>query len=270
MAVNVGKTKYIIFRPKGAKININLDTNGVLYIVYNSNEIGKPNDPSKIFKLGRICNENTVKSERTYKFLGIYLDEYLSFDTHCDHICTKLAKSNFIINRVKNILPRHTLKTLYFSLFHSHLLYGLPIYSCTTQKNINRIYNLQKKAIRTITKSRYNDHVGPLFAMLKILPLDLLITQTKGLLVHSILYKYSPTALHNAWLTNQERDPNYNLRDAHLLYIPFARTDRVKRLPFFSLPKLWNDLPDFKLSRNPTTFKIALKEYLHELASTDP
>ena len=30
MAVNVGKTKYIIFRPKGAKININLDTNGVL------------------------------------------------------------------------------------------------------------------------------------------------------------------------------------------------------------------------------------------------
>ena len=145
MAVNVGKTKYIIFRPKGAKININLDTNGVLY---NSNEIGKPNDPSKIFKLGRICNENTVKNERTYKFLGIYLDEYLSFDTHWDHIFTKLAKSNFIINRVKNILPRHTLKTLYFSLLHSHLLYGLPIYSCTTQKNINRIYNLQKKAIR--------------------------------------------------------------------------------------------------------------------------
>ena len=165
----------------------------------------------KIFKLGRICNENTVKSERTYKFLDIYLDEYLSFDTHCDHISAKLAISNFIINRVKNIPPSHTLKTLYLSLFHSHLLYGLPIYSCTTQKNINRIYNLQKKAIRTITKSRYNDHVGPLFAMLKILPLDLLITQTKGLLVHSILYKYSPTALrvHNSWLTNQERDPNY-------------------------------------------------------------
>ena len=95
-------------------------------------------------------------------------------------------------------------------------------------------------------------------------------TQTKGLLVHSILCKYSPTALHNAWLTNQERDPNYNLRDAHLLYIPFARTDRVKRLPFFSLPKLWNDLPDFKLSRNPTTFMIALKEYLHKLSSAEP
>ena len=138
------------------------------------------------------------------------------------------------------------------------------------KKTLTESITCKKKAIRTITKSRYNDHVGPLFAMLKILPLDLLITQTKGLLVHSILCKYSPTALHNAWLTNQERDPNYNLRDAHLLYIPFTRTDHVKRLPFFSLPKLWNDLPDFKLSRNQTTFKIALKEYLHELASTDP
>ena len=51
MAVNVGKTKYIIFRPKGAKININLDTNGVL--LYNSNEIGKPNDPSKNIQTGQ-------------------------------------------------------------------------------------------------------------------------------------------------------------------------------------------------------------------------
>ena len=113
-------------------------------------------------------------------------------------------------------------------------------------------------------------HVRPLFTMLKILPFDLLITQIKGLLVHSILNKYSPIALHNTWQTNQERDPNYGLWDAHLLYIPFARTDHVKRLPFFSLPKLWNDLPDFKLSRNHITFKIALKEYLHELSSADP
>ena len=39
-----------MFRPKGAKININLDTNGVLY---NSNEIGKPNDPSKNIQTGQ-------------------------------------------------------------------------------------------------------------------------------------------------------------------------------------------------------------------------
>ena len=131
MSVNVGKTKYILFRPRGTKININLEENGILY---NGNEIGAPAGQTKIFKLGRIYNDNPIKNERTYKFLGVYLYEYLSFDTHCNLICNKLAKSNFILSRVKNILPLKSLKTLYFTIIHPHLLYSLPIYSCTTQK----------------------------------------------------------------------------------------------------------------------------------------
>ena len=47
----------------------------------------------------------------------------------------------------------------------------------------------------------------------------------------------------------------------------FARTDHVKRLPYFAFPKLWNELPDCKLSSNPITFKIGLKWHLHMLVS---
>ena len=77
MAVNISKTKYIIFRPKGAKISVNLDNNGIMY---NSNELVSPNDQDRVFKLGRIHNDHPDKHERTYKFLGILLDEYLYFD----------------------------------------------------------------------------------------------------------------------------------------------------------------------------------------------
>ena len=44
MAVNVSKTKYIIFKPKGVKINIE-QVDG---IVYDENEIGMPKIESKI------------------------------------------------------------------------------------------------------------------------------------------------------------------------------------------------------------------------------
>ena len=264
MSVNVSKTKYILFRPRGQKINLNLEENG---IIYNSNEIGGPVDPNKIFKLGRIHNDHPDKAERTYKFLGIHLYEYLSFDTHCTLICNKLARSNFIISRVKNILPLKSLKTLYFSLVHPHLLYCLPIFTCTTQKNINKIFQMQKKAIRLITKSKSNAPPFPLFSQLKILPLEHLITLTSGQLIHSIYHKYAPKALHNLWITNEQRGINHDLRDAHLLYAPFARTDHVKRLPYFAFPKIWNELPDCKLSPNPVTFKIGLKWHLHMLAS---
>ena len=113
MAVNVTKTKYMIFRPKGTKIDIDLDTNG---IVYNDNEINVTSDPDKITKLGRIYNDHPDKNERTYKFLGVHLDEYLSFNAHCTTICNKLSTANFIINRAKNFLNTKSLKTLYFSL----------------------------------------------------------------------------------------------------------------------------------------------------------
>ena len=77
--------------------------------------------------------------------------------------------------------------------------------------------------------------------------------------------KYAPKALHNTWITNEQRGQNIVLRDAHLLYVPFACTDQVKKLPFFSFPKIWNALPDSKLSNNPTTFKIALKWHLFNI-----
>ena len=266
MAVNIDKTKYIIFRPKGVKINIDLEENG---IVYNDNEIGKENDPIKIRKVGRIHNDHPNSKERTYKFLGIYLDEYLSFDTHCTHICNKLSQSNFIISKAKNFLTASALKTLYYSLIHPHILYGLPIYSGTTQKNLNKIKNMQKKAIRNITKSSYTAHTAPLFTALKILPLNHLITYTKALLIHSIYHKYSPTALHNTWITNNDRNTNFELRNAYDIYVPVARTDQVKRLSYFDLPATWNSLSDNRMTVNQTTFRIELKTHLYNLTSLE-
>ena len=78
-----------------------------------------------------IYNDNPDKSEISYKFLGIYLDEYLSYDTHCNTICMyskKLAMSNCMLNRAKDFLTLHTLRTLYLSLIHPHLLCIWPTY----------------------------------------------------------------------------------------------------------------------------------------------
>ena len=108
MAVNVSKTKYIIFKPKSIKIILG-DNEG---IVYDDNEIGQPIDINKIKKLDRIHTENPDPLNRTYKLLGIYLDEHLSFDFHCNHVCNKIAQSNYIINRAKHFLPRNSLRTL--------------------------------------------------------------------------------------------------------------------------------------------------------------
>jgi hypothetical protein len=117
MAVNTSKTKFIIFRTKGKKIPNDVS------VVFNNNEIGKEENPSLIINLDRVYNENPNESDRSYKLLGVYLDEFLSFDKHVSHICAKLTRSLYCIRRVSNVLSLKALKSLYYALIHPHLLY---------------------------------------------------------------------------------------------------------------------------------------------------
>ena len=58
---------------------------------------------------------------------------------------------------------------LYFSIFNSHLSYGLPVWGQSKQIYLDRIKKIQKKAIRAITFSDNRAHTSPLFKNLKIL-----------------------------------------------------------------------------------------------------
>ena len=100
MAVNTSKTKYIIFRTRGKKIDIDIPP-----VVFNSHQLNTPQDPAKIFPLERISNDSDTKY---YKLLGALLDEFLSFEHHINGICKKLSKSIYYIRRVKNLLLQKT------------------------------------------------------------------------------------------------------------------------------------------------------------------
>ena len=78
---------------------------------------------------------------------------------------------------------------------------------------------MQKKTIRIVTKFKNNAPPFPLFSELKILPLELLISFSCGQLTHSIYHIYAPKSLHNLWITNDQRENNHDLRNAHQLHI---------------------------------------------------
>ena len=77
---------------------------------------------------------------------------------------------------------------MYYSTFHSHLIYGIQIYSCVNQTNLNSIILKQKqKAIRCIKNARYNAHTGELFKNLKYIR-----PQQKNLYaLHALFYIYT-------------------------------------------------------------------------------
>lgn len=240
MALNTGKTKYIIFRTQGKKID-----EQDCVVTFNDNEIGKPENPNIVYPIQRIYNGGT---ETSFKLLGVHFDEYLTFDVHIDGICTKIAKSLFCINRVKNFLDHSSLRKLYFSMVHSHIDYCLSIYGCANPTSLNKLKVKQKMALRTITNSAYRAHTAPLFIELKILPLEQQITYARLKFMHKFHHGNLPPSFFEHWTTNRVRNPERELRNANDLTIIHHNYATLKRLPIYSFPVNWNSENEAKLN----------------------
>ena len=93
-----------------------------------------------------------------FNFLGLTLNQKLDWIPHLTITAQKAACGLGILKRLKSYLPSSTLKTLYYSLVHSHFQYQLLNwgYNC---KNLEK---LQKRAIRIMSNDRYLAHSGPI------------------------------------------------------------------------------------------------------------
>ena len=104
------------------------------------------------------------------KFLGLEIDENLSWHCHIDQMIPKLKKVTYVIRSLKLLLPVKTLQMVYFSIFHSLISYGIIFWGSSTYSNI--IFKTQKRIVRIITNSGNKDSCRNLFKELRILPLQ--------------------------------------------------------------------------------------------------
>ena len=208
---------------------------------------------------------NHESNELAIKFLGIYLDPGLNFKFHIDQLNKKLSKSLFCIRRSKNILTEKALKTLYYSTFHCHLIYGILIYTCAYQSNLNSLIIKQKKAIRCITNSQYNAHTGPLLKKQKILPFESLILFFRLKFMFEYKNNLMPRSFENVWQFRGNLNGNHLLRNNSEYNIPRFRITLVEKLPLCSFPATWNnyiDIDNVKNASNKNQFVSKLKKSL--------
>ena len=71
--------------------------------------------------------------------------------------------------KIRNYTPIHVLTSLYYSLFNSHMSYGLSAWGFATKDLTDKITRLQKKAVRAITFADYRANSGPILKKLGIL-----------------------------------------------------------------------------------------------------
>lgn len=165
LSINAKKTVYLIFTPKSKKHHsINL---------YIANQ-----------KLEEVPEA---------KFLGIHIDNKLTFSSHFKHIMSKLRSAYGILCQTKRILTYKCKKMIYDSLFQSHLDYcNVGWMDRLNQKQINLLQSAQKKAIRALFNCKYNTPTQNMFSISGI-------TKVNDL--------YQSKAIQFMWKTNQNQQP---------------------------------------------------------------
>jgi hypothetical protein len=92
-----------------------------------------------------------IQNTNRTTFLGLIVENTLSWQSHLDKLSSKLSSSSYIIRILKPILTIKNLKVIDYSYVHSIISYGLIFWGNSSHSNI--IFKLQKRIIRIITNS---------------------------------------------------------------------------------------------------------------------
>ena len=106
------------------------------------------------------------------KYLGVHIDNFLSWDDHITELSKALSRANGILAKLRHYVPKKSLIAVYYAIFHSKLLYGCLVWFQTTAANINKVTILQKKCVRIMNFSEYNCHTNDLFKGCQILKVN--------------------------------------------------------------------------------------------------
>ena len=227
---------------------LSLNVQKTSYMIFSNHLV--PND-----KTLQIRGSDLSKVTNT-KFLGIYIDCKLSFNTHVVQLKNKLSKTIGMMKRLSHFVPPQVMLNLYYSLFYSQLTYGILAWGKSSIQNNKKIVSLQKRAWKAlrINDPQYQllnfDSVFKYFVAVKtykaIVRCEHTYFQLKFLSYVPLHYYETRSRLNNELVT------------------PFFRTTRRHASFVYNAVVTWNSLPieirNTKLSL--PTYKKQLKEYL--------
>jgi hypothetical protein len=193
LQLNVKKTKYMIFHTRQQDIsNINL----------------------------HICIGNTlVERVSTFNFLGLNINNNMSWKDHTEKNSNRLSREVGILNKLKHYLPLYVMKMLYTSLIESHLNYCILAWGYES----NRLFKLQKKAIRAITRSKYNAHTEPLFKQHRFLKVADLFSLNMLKFYYKYVHNDLPFYFQSYNITNRFYVHNRHTRNNTQFCVPVTR-----------------------------------------------
>ena len=140
-----------------------------------------------------ILEGRTIPLVETTKFLGITLDDNLSWNPHTNNLHTKLQANKHLLSMASKMLTTPNLKLIYYAHIYSHLVYGLGIWGTkVSNRQIKKLFAIQKAHVRIICKKKKNEPNIPLLQKQQLVEISDLIKIETTKIGHRISTKQYP------------------------------------------------------------------------------
>ena len=230
LSLNLGKTNYMLFRSRPPDNELALKINNVL--------------------LPRVA---------ATKFLGIIIDDKLSWKPHIQSVKSKLSSVLSIMYKASKLINTTGMYTLYCSLFHPYLSYCNEIWGNTYTSNVKCLFTLQKKAIRLICNADRLAHTNAMFKDMSILKLSEFVKYKTAIVMFNIFHGTLPIQLQMRFT---KYSSVYSTRQTKSFVMVQVRTNLKAMCLSVHGVKLWNTLPDdIKNCTSVNIFKKCIKKH---------
>lgn len=231
LKLNVSKTKLVCFRNP-------LKTTVIDQQIYLHSKSCAP------------CFCDPVEYVLSVKYMGIFFDSNMSWDTHLAHLCGKLRSVAWLMYHCRSLVPFPVKKIMVHALAYGILRYGITTFAFCSTRWETRIDALLKNILRSVGHNMPSLLSQNVFAALGYPSFRSLFVQT--------------VVLRHFWSTDFKtaHKPSRMLRSHERFVVPRSSTRYGEARRSVYIPKLFNTLPEEVLS---STSKKMLKDRLNAI-----
>ena len=206
---------------------------------------------------------HTLECVSSAKYLGVVINEKLSWNSHIDTITAKANRTASFVHRNLKGCPRKVQTQCFKTVVRPLLEYSSPIWDPHTQDQTHQVEMVQRKAARRICKNY--DHRSSASALVRQLELQTLQERRKIDKV-SLIYKIRTGEIDipaEPYLKPTSRKTRGQVFKYH---VPQSKKNCHLHSFFPSAIRLWNTLPETShTATSVSAFKASLKEWASAL-----
>ena len=235
LALNINKTKYMLFSPVTCHVQPVLSIGGT--------------------DLERV-NE--------YKYLGILIDDKLKFNNHINVIKTKISRLGGITFKIGKFLSVEAARNFYYAMVQSIISYNIVFWGASSKTLLNELQRKQNVVVRNLFQHHFSRNLSTsqLYNNMKLLKIGDFHKYSVALTFFKAVYlnKFPlvlEAVLNHAWIHN------YNTRRVHLFRLPLTRVEPDLNCFLYQAMSLFNTLPqDIRECNSLNSFKHKLNVFL--------